>query len=332
MERIAFISGEAFIYWSPIILAMAAVAAIAIYTAVYIKRDGNIPALALSIVLCVVLAIPLSRFLHWYHRADTYTSLGAAMTNMTGGGFALYGVFAAGILAALVLRLTRVSKSMPRMLDAMALGGGVGIAVGRLASLFNASDRGMILPEGVGLPFAWPVTNAVSGATENRLATFAIQSMVVTVIVAAIFVYLLLCALRKKQVPDGDIFLLFILPYGATQAVCDSTRYDSLFMRSNGFVSVVQILGLALVILAVVLFSLRAVKNTGLKARYFVIWGGMLALAGTAGVMEYLVQRRAHLAAMTYSIMSASMLLIVALALVVRYWGTPKKAAVFETL
>jgi hypothetical protein len=58
----------------------------------------------------------------------------------------------------------------------------------------------------------------------------------------------------------------------------------------------------------------------------------MLALAGTAGVMEYLVQRRAHLAAMTYSIMSASMLLIVALALVVRHWGTPKKAAESETL
>lgn len=332
MERIAFISGEAFIYWSPIILAMAAVAAIAIYTAVYIKRDGNIPALAFSIVLCVVLAIPLSRLLHWYHRADTYTSLGAAMTNLTGGGFALYGVFAAGLLTALVLRLTRLSKSMPRMLDAMALGGGVGIAVGRLASLFNASDRGMILPDSVGFPFAWPVTNAVSGAEENRLATFAIQSMVVTVIVAVIFIYLLICALRKKRVPDGDIFLLFILPYGATQAVCDSTRYDSLFMRSNGFVSVVQILGLALVVLAVVLFSIRAVKKTGLKARYFFVWGGMLALAGTAGVMEYLVQRRAHLAAMTYSIMAVSMLSIVALALVVRCWGAPKKTAQPETL
>ena len=42
MERIAFISGGAFIYWSPIITALAIAAAVCIYAAVYLKRDGNV--------------------------------------------------------------------------------------------------------------------------------------------------------------------------------------------------------------------------------------------------------------------------------------------------
>ena len=80
-------------------------------------------------------------------------------------------------------------RNLPQMLDCMAVGGGMGIAVGRLASLFNASDRGMVLPDSVGLPFAFPVTNAVSGAVENRLATFMLQSIFAAAIVILLLLY-----------------------------------------------------------------------------------------------------------------------------------------------
>ena len=67
---------------------------------------------------------------------------------------------------------------LPEMLDCMCLAGAGGIALGRLASFFNSSDRGQIIESLKSLPFVYPVTNAVSGALEYRLATFVLQSMV----------------------------------------------------------------------------------------------------------------------------------------------------------
>lgn len=328
MEKIAFISGGTFIYWSSVILALAALAAIALFAALYLKKDGDTLALCVTIPVAVLLSIVLSRLVHWYCRADAYESFQAALTDYSWGGYALMGTFAACILTACVLRLARVVKNLPRMLDCMALAGGAGIAVGRLASMFNASDRGMIVADTIGLPFAFPVTNTVSGVVENRLATFMIQAIVTGVIVLALLLYMGWCRWRKRELIDGDISLMFLAAYGSCQIVCDSTRYDSLFMRSNGFVSIVQILGLIALVTAIVLFSVRMVKHNGLKKYYFAIWAAMLGLMGAAGYMEYYVQRHGNEAAFAYSVMSSSLIATVLLTLTVRYLSIrPKKEA-----
>ena len=162
------------------------------------------------------------------------------------------------------------------------------------------------------------MTNAVSGAPENRLATFMIQSSLTGAIVVALLVFMLVQKLRKKKIRDGDIFLIFLLAYGASQAICDSTRYDSLFFRSNGFVSMVQIMGLLGLLVPVVVFSVRMVKSRGLKPWQFGIWTGILGLLGMAGYMEYYVQRNAYKAVMTYSVMGGCLAAVVILGLVIR--------------
>lgn len=321
MEKIAFIIGESFLYWSPIIIAMAAVAAMLMYAAVYLKRDGNVFALSCSILLSILFSIPLARLVHWYCRTNTYTSFASAMTDYTQGGFALMGAFGGCLLAALLLRLLMVSDSLPRMLDGMVIGGGVGIAVGRLASLFNASDRGMVLPDSVGLPFAFPVTNAVSGGLENRLATFIIQSILTGAIVLLLMIFIAWCASRKKKIPDGDVCLIFLLCYGAIQIICDSTRYDSLFFRSNGFVSIVQILGLVALVIPIAVFSIRMVLRKGVQWWEFLLWIATLGMMGLAGYMEYYVQRHGSEAAFAYSVMGVCLVGIVLLALVMRGLG-----------
>lgn len=318
MERIAFISGNTFIYWSPIILALAATAAAAIYAGFYLIKSKNFPAMGLSILVSVLLALPLARLVHWYCRASNYSGFIAAMTDYTSGGYALLGVFAACLLAAGLLRLMRISSNLPQMLDCMAIGGGVGIGIGRLASLFNASDWGMILPDSVQFPFAYPITNAVSGAQENRLATFMIQAMLAGAIVCGLLVFIFIQKLRRKKIADGDIFLIFLLVYGASQAICDSTRHDALFFRSNGFVSMVQIMGLLGLLVPIVLFSLRMVKTRGFQLWQLPIWVGILGLLGMAGYMEYYVQRNAHKAVMAYSVMGSCLAVVVILGLVIR--------------
>lgn len=319
MEKIAFISGGTFVYWSSIILALAAVTAIAFFAALYLKKSGNAVALCLMILVSAFLSILLARLVHWYCRTDAYASLQAAMTDHSWGGYALMGVFAGCLLTACVLRLLRIEKNLPQMLDCLAIAGGAGIAVGRLASLFNSSDRGVIVPDSVGFPFAYPVTNAVSGVVENRLATFMLQAMVTALIVLVLFGYMIWCARREKKLADGDTCLLFLAAYGASQIIFDSTRYDSLFMRSNGFISIVQILGLVAVVVPIIIFSVRMVKNGGLRWYHFGLWVALAVMLGGAAYMEYYVQRHGDQAGLAYTVMSVCLIGIVAVTVLIRY-------------
>ena len=325
MERLAYVNGEVYIYWSSIILTLAVLTAIAAFTALYLRKSGNGLAISLMIPMSFVSSLALARLIHWYCRTDSYESLSAAMTDHSWGGYALMGVFAACFLCACLLRLLRVVKNLPEMLDCMALAGGMGIVVGRFASFYNSSDRGMLVSANVGLPFAYPVTNAVSGVVENRLATFMLQSIVTAVSVAALAVYLLRCKLGKKKIKDGDICLLFLAAYGGSQIVFDSTRYDSLFMRSNGFISIVQILGAAALLLAIIWFSVRMVKNNGMKPYFISIWLVILAMLGLAGYMEYHVQRHGDQALFAYTVMSACILVAVGAAILIRALAERKR-------
>ena len=327
MEKIAFISGGIFVYWSSIILTLAVLAAMAVYAGMYIYKSGNILAAAVTLPVAMVLSAVLARLIHWYCRTDSYSGLLEAMTDYSWGGYALMGVFAGCFLTALLLRALGISGNLNQMLDSMVMGGGVGIAVGRLASFFNASDRGILVGESIGLPFAYPVTNVVSGVVENRLATFMIQSIVAGVLVLALFIYMGVCKARKKKLIDGDICLMFLTVYGLSQILLDSTRYDSLFMRSNGFISIVQILSLVGVVVPLVWFSVRMVRNRGLKVYQFLLWLGTLAMMGGAGYMEYYVQRHGDQAAFAYAVMGSCLTVVGVLVLLIRAISQKPKAA-----
>ena len=310
MERIAFILGNTFIYWNSIVLTLAAAAAICVFLAVYLPR-GNGNAAAVAVPMAMVLSLLLARLVHWYFRPDSYSGFLEAVTDLTVGGYALLGVFLGCGLTALLMRLLRLERELGRMLDAMSIGGCAGIALGRLACFFSAADRGQLLESLRSLPFAYPVNNVVTGAPEYRLATFVIQSMATAVIFAAVLAFFLLY--KKKKA--GDTTLVFLLLYGMSQAVLDSTRYDSLYMRSNGFISVVQVAGAVAVVTVSVLFSVRMVRSRGFRLWYCPIWIAMLGMLGGAGYMEYFVQRHGDRAVFSYSIMTACLIGIVFLAM-----------------
>ena len=318
MDKLAFISGETFIYWNSIFLTLAAAAAICFFLAFYIGKCGNAVAGFAMIPVSIVLSLIAGRFFHWYCRADSYDSFTAAMTDYTSGGYALMGVFLGCFLAACLTRLLFLQRNLPEMLDCMSIAGCAGIAVGRLASFFNSSDRGQIVESVQSLPFVYPVTNAVSGAQEYRLATFVIQAVVAAVLLIILAVFYIRGNKRDK-LRDGDTCLIFLLLYGASQVVLDSTRYDSLFFRSNGFVSVVQVLGALGLALSIILFSVRMVKACGFKFWQILLWVLIAAGIGGAGFMEYYVQRRGNEAVFAYSVMSACLAAVIALALLIRF-------------
>lgn len=317
MERIAYISGETVIYWNSIVLTLAAMVAICFFLAFYLGKTGNAAAGFATVPISLALSLVFARFLHWYCRADSYANFQAAMTDYTSGGYALLGVFAGCLLAVGIVRILFLHRNLPQMLDCMCLAGCAGISVGRLASFFNSSDRGQIVESIQSLPWVYPVTNAVSGATEYRLATFVIQAMVAAVLFACLTAFDF-ASHRRGRGKDGDTCLLFLLCYGASQVVLDSTRYDSLFFRSNGFVSIVQVLGAIAMVFAVVMFSVRLVKYRGFRLWYVPIWLTIAAAIGGAGYMEYYVQRRGNEAVFAYSVMSGCLFGVIALTLLIR--------------
>lgn len=317
MDRIAFIINETFLYWGPVILTLAVVTAICFFLAFYLKKSGNGLAAACLIPMAMVSSLYLSRWIHWYCSADSYASMEAALKNLTVGNFALMGVFAASILCACLLRVLRVCRNLPEMLDCMALGGAAGITIGRLASLFNASDRGMLMEEITSLPMAYPVSNAVTGAVEYRLATFMIQA-ITTGLIFLVLALFWMVGQKNKKLKDGDTCLLFLLCYGACQILLDSTRYDSLFMRSNGFISIVQILGCVAMVLPLVLFSVRMVKAMRFRVWFIAIWVAIVGCLGGAGYMEYHVQRHGDQAAFAYTVMGSCLACAVLLIVLIR--------------
>lgn len=317
MDKLAYVSGETFLYWNSIVLTLAAATAICFFLAFYLYKSGNALAGFTAVPACLGLSLVLARFFHWYCRADSYSDFLTAMTDYTSGGYALMGVFLGCFLVAVLLRLLQFSLDLGEMLDCMSIAACAGIAVGRLNSLFNATDRGNVLRSLTSLPFAYPVTNAVSGAQEYRLATFMIQAMVAL----ALLIVLSLMYIRgnkKGKLPSGDTCLVFLLLYGASQVVLDSTRYDSMFFRSNGFVSVVQVLGALALALNVVVFSRRMVKSGGFHLWQIPLWLLIGAGMGGAGFMEYYVQRRGNEAAFAYSMMMLCLLITIALTLLIR--------------
>lgn len=318
MERIAFIIGETTIYWSSVMITMAAAAGICFFWALWLEKENSVVGAAAAVPLVLMLSLVLGRFVHWYCRADSYESFFYAMVDYSSGGYALLGAFAGCLLTAVILWALRIIDSIPRMLDNMSIAGSASIALGRLSGFFTVTDRGQILPETVGLPWAYPVTNPVSGVVECRLATFLLQAMV-TGCISAVLAYLYLRERKNRAMKDGDMTLLFLLLYGAAQVVLDSTRYDSIYLRSNGFVSVVQILSAIAVALPIVLFSIRMVRENGFSKWYLAAWIVIAAMMGYAGYMEYYVQRHGNQAAFAYSNMSLCMAGVVIIAAVLWY-------------
>lgn len=316
MDQIAFIYGQTLIYWSSVVLAMAIAAGVFFFWAAHMWRGGSIAAAAAAVPVAIVLSLLLSRYVHWYCRADSYQSFQSAMTDFSSGSYALIGAFAGCILTAVILKLLRLIRDLPETLDCMSVAGCGAIALGRMACFFTSADRGQILSKLTGLPWAYPVINSVSGVLEYRLATFVIQAMVTCMIfigIALVFVF----AQKRFSMRSGDVTLLFLMFYGASQVVLDSTRYDSIYLRSNGFVSIVQIFCAIALVAPIVLLSVRLVKAGGFKRWYAAIWAAIAALVGGAGYMEYYVQRHGNQAVLAYSVMSSCLIGILILAVFV---------------
>jgi len=294
MNPVAAIFDSFVLYRYSLVLALSCAAGICFFMACCSHAQISSLRASAATLTAIVCSLPLCRLVCWYGRTDRFSSLFQALGSSATESYALSGVFAG---CALAVFLTGGREDRTKLLDCMSVSGCAAIALGRLGSFFTETDRGQILEKLTGLPWAYPVTNA-SGIPEYRFATFLFQAAAA----AVIGFFLAVLFFRKKGRP-GNATLLFLLSYCASQVLLDSTRYDSLYLRNNGFISMVQVLSAAALIFVLVVFCVRAVKCLGFRRWMIPLWLVLAGLFGTAGYMEYYVQRHGREAAFGYSIM-----------------------------
>ena len=232
MNQAAFILDNTTLYWYSIVLALAVTAGVCFFMACCSHAGLGLPWAAASALMALFLSLVLSRLVFWYCRADSFRSLGQALTTPSSGSLALAGAFLGCILTAVILG--RFAGGTLKLLDCMSVAGSCAICLGRLGNFFTSADRGQILTEMTFLPWSYPVMNATSGELEYRLATFLFQA-VIAGILFLVLSYLFFSPRTRKFLSDGKLTLLFAMVIGASQVILDSTRYDSLYLRSNGF-------------------------------------------------------------------------------------------------
>lgn len=316
VQPVAAILDSFIFYRYSLILALSCAAGICFFMACCSYAAIPSRRAATTALMALLLSLPLSRLVYWYGRPDRFSSLTHALTVPSTEVFALAGAFAGCLLAVMI---SGGQGNRKKMLDCLCVAGSYSLAIGRLACFFTGSDRGRIMSRFTGLPWAYPVGNT-AGYLEYRFATFLFQA----VVAAVLAILLTVIFLRKKSGP-GDVALLFFLLYSATQILLDSTRYDSLYLRSNGFVSIVQVLSAATLLIVMVLLSIRASKTMGWKKRMIPVWILLILLFGGAGFMEYFVQRRGQEALFAYSAMGIYLACVVAFGLLLWQYSPAQK-------
>ena len=318
MNPIAIYSGSIVIYWSSIIIALGILACLCMSLALCATNREPRSGMLLFVALTVMLSVPLCRAVHWYAHIEQYAGFGAAITDYSNGSYVLSAALLAAFVAALIVKALGLCGSAAKLLDAFAPGAALAVAFIRLSSLFNNACRSKIIfqtPALQQLPIASGITTS-TGTVEYRFATFFMRFLLMLIICYMLLVFFG----KRRNIPrrhgraEGDTARMFLLFYSASEVVMDSTRYDSSFLHSNGFVSIVQIAAGVCIIGLLVYHSIHSIKANRMRFYHWLGWLGFIAAIGGVGASEYLVQRHGNWYMFCYPAMS---LCCIAMALVV---------------
>lgn len=139
---------------------------------------------------------------HWPHE---YATDPIRALYLWQGGLAIWGAIVGGLIAVIVLARQRGWK-LPRLLDAFVPGVVLGQAVGRVACIITGDAMG---PPTAG-PFGIAYTNP--NAMVPQLGVYY-TPMPVYEIIANLGIFALVWALRKRNLADGSLFVIYVTLY-----------------------------------------------------------------------------------------------------------------------
>lgn len=197
--------------------------------------------------------------------------------DISAGGLSMYGAFT-GILLAALAAAALTGAGRAELLDRLAPALTALVFFARLAEGFTSLGISRPLLPG-SLPEGFIV---FQDAYDAYLKTFLLEAAA-----AALLLFFLLRMKRRGKRRPGDVFVAWMLLYGASQTLFESLRYDS-HMRL-GFVGIQHILSALMMSAAVLILALRQRRSQPLLARFSA--GILLPLAGALVWLEFLIDR-----------------------------------------
>ena len=311
MENVAIFIGNTQIRWSALIVICAVFVWFSVSYSLHVSHGGKRYVMFVCLPYMVFFSLLFGRAIHWYSHSELYKSAEDAFYSLWTGNFSygsydMPGIILAALLTAVLCGRLIGSGGTRRLLDAFSPGLALGMGLIYLADRFGTAARSKMV-------FSLSEQNCIPLFVAEDGNSGSYRLAVYFVLFAGLFaIFLLTSVFYIRRNPDfltigsykGSTFILFMLLLSALEVVCDSMRYDSSYFRSNGFVSIIQVIS-ALCFLAVVIFySIRSVKGNGFKFFHSIIWVFFVAGFGGAIYMEYLVQRHTDWYVKCYVIMS----------------------------
>lgn len=332
MNPIAFYSGSIVLYWSGLIISLGILAGFLLSYAIYTAHYESGSAMWVMLPIAIVLSVGFSRAIHWYCHVEQYNGFIGAITDYSAGGYCLPGVIIGTWIAAGIVAFFRIADSKMQLLDAVAPGLCLTIALIRFSALFNYSCRGKMTVDNISLrtlPFASPIVDS-SGNYDYRFATFCIEGIlliILTIIMVGFYYRNHNVPMKDKSRRDGNVAKFFLVFLSSIELVMDSTRYDSCFMNFKksflqllnkfaSFISVVQLFAAITILIIMIYYSSHSTRGNGHRFYHFLLWVGFLVALGIVGGSEYLVQRYSNMYRIFYTTQSIGAILMAVMVLI----------------
>lgn len=270
ISRVAFNVFGIDIYWYGIIIAIGVVLAFS-YAMKTAKKFGLIADHVFDTAfIAVILGFVGARAYYciFYNlmnpEAENRYNIVTMFTRIHDGGLAIYGGIIVGAVTALIICRIKKSPLLP-LLDLAAPAFLIGQAIGRWGNFINQECYGA--PTAGNLPWGMTgttivldpvVVEAQSGSNDPVLVhpCFLYESLwCVAGLLLIHFVG------RRERKFDGEVFLYYILWYGAGRSWIEGLRTDSLYAGSLKVSQVIAISSAVLALIMIVYFRIAAVKS-----------------------------------------------------------------------
>jgi phosphatidylglycerol:prolipoprotein diacylglycerol transferase len=254
VDRVAFNLFGIDIYWYGILITVGVVLGFA-----YAIRRANKVGLPPEHVFDTAFAGAIGGFVgarlyYVLFNLDKYDFV-SAITGIRDGGLAIYGGIIGALLTAFVYTRIRHIRLLP-ILDLAGPAFLIGQGIGRWGNFFNQEAFGEAtagnLPWGMtgGRIMVDPAVAGIEGALVHPCFLYEF--------VVCVIGFVLLSLWFKHRKFDGEIFLLYVIWYGANRAWIEGLRTDSLYL---GQFRISQLVSIAAVIFAVIVLILCRVRK-----------------------------------------------------------------------
>lgn len=250
INPVAFKIGTFAVYWYGIILA-AAFSLAYIYVIRNAKRfEINIDKITDCIIVGLITGIIGARLFYvFFFPGDTYLKNPMRIFAIHQGGLAVYGGIIGGLLGGIIMAKARKLPIMPA-LDLSALGFLIGQSVGRWGNFVNQEAFGSPTT----LPWGMLSQNTRLQSLEPVHPCFLYESL------WCLLGFILLDLFSRRRKYEGQIFLMYIVWYGAGRFFIEGLRTDSLLVPGLG-VKVSQLIAILSVLTGLILLLVLRFKG-----------------------------------------------------------------------